>query len=131
MKEMSITQEEIVETLREFLETAIDCEKKKRHKAAITMYYKTLIEASDFLIFSKMEKVPRNHSQRFRWLKKQYKDIYTPASDLFKIYRKTYNRHVTKIEMDEVKKGLIEILKKTQILAYLKDQMKEFEDYYL
>ena len=131
MKEMSITQEEIVETLREFLETAIDCERKKRYKAAITMYYKSLIEAADFLIFSKMEKAPRNHSQRFRWLKKQYKDIYIPASDLFKIYRKTYNRNVTKKEMEEVKNGLIEILKKTQILAYLKDQMKEFEDYYL
>ncbi len=126
-----ITKEEIVATLKEFFEAAMDSEKKKRYKAAITLYYKALIEAADFLIFSKMNKVPRNHSQRFRWLRKQYKDIYTPASDLFKIYRATYNRNVTKQEMEKVKAGLIEILFKTGIIEYLKKVMKEFEDFYL
>ena len=125
-----ITRDEIVEGIHEFLHTARDAEKKKRYKAAITLYYKALIACTDFLVFSKENIVPRNHRHRFRLLKKHYKELYRPASDLFNIYRLTYNRAVTKAEMQSVKKGVIQIIRATELLDYLKQKIRKFEETY-
>jgi uncharacterized protein (UPF0332 family) len=122
-----VSKEGITATLIEFFNAAKICEKKGWHKAAITLYYKTLVESVDFLIFEKTGNTPINHRSRFRYLDHHYKKIYRQYSDLFKIYRKTYSRSVTKSEMEEVKQGVRDIITKTGILEYLKAKVKQFE----
>jgi hypothetical protein len=126
-----ISRGEISEALIEFFAAAKVCEQKKWFKAAITLYYKMLIESVDFLIFEKTGTTPINHRSRFRYLSHHYKDIYKEYSDLFKIYRKTYSRIVTKEEMEKVKQGVRNIITKTSIISYLKERAEEFEDLYI
>jgi uncharacterized protein (UPF0332 family) len=125
-----VSKEEISATLIEFFQAAKICEKKGWYKAAITLYYKTLVESVDFLIFEKTGNTPINHRSRFRYLNHHYKKIYQQYSDLFKIYRKTYSRRVSKAEMEKVKQGVRNIITRTNIIDYLKAKIKEFEDIY-
>lgn len=125
-----VSKEEIAATLIQFFNAAKVCEKKAWYKAAITLYYKTLVESVDFLIFEKTGNTPINHRSRFRYLNHHYKKIYKEYSDLFKIYRKTYSRRVTKKEMEQVKQGVRHIITRTNIISYLKAKIKEFEDIY-
>jgi len=106
-------KELIISTLKEYLESAKDDESKGRIKSAITMYFKALIEICDFLIYNKILKIPFNHTNRFELLERFFPEIYRIVSPLFKIYRKTYSQEVTKEDLDNVKKGTFDILKKS------------------
>lgn len=105
----------IINTLKEYLESAKDDEAKGRIRSAITMYFKTLVETCDFLIYAKILKLPFNHKNRFELLEKFFPEIYEISSPLFKIYRKTYSQEVRKEDLENVKKGTFEIIKKSKI----------------
>src|SRR3989344_2962800 len=115
----------IISALAEFLESAQEDESKKRIKSAITMYFKTLVEGCDFLIYSQLLKMPSNHSDRFVILEKFFPEIYSELSPLFKIYRKTYSQKVRSEDLIKVKNGTINLIKKTEIDKYLQELSKE------
>lgn len=115
----------LIEGLVEFLESAKEDEAKNRVKSAITMYFKTLVESCDFLIFNKILKVPSNHNERFRILEKYFPEIYKEADYLFNIYRKTYSKKVDKEDMVRVKNGTLGIIKKTGIGEYIPKNTKK------
>jgi hypothetical protein len=50
--------------VKEFLESAKDDESKQRINAATTMYFKTIAEMCDFLLYNEILKVPNNHTER-------------------------------------------------------------------
>ena len=115
----------LIESLMEFLESAHDDESKGRVKSAITMYFKTIVESCDFLIFDKILKVPSNHNERFRVLEKYFPEIYKDVDYLFGIYRKTYSKKVDKEDLTQVKDGTNKIIEKTEIGRYISELSKE------
>ncbi len=114
----------LISALAEFLESAKDDEKKGRIKSAITMYFKTLVESCDFLIYDKILKTPFNHTNRFELLQRLFPDIYPKVSILFKIYRKTYSQKIDLEDLEKVKNGTIEIIEKTGISEQIKEISK-------
>jgi len=115
----------IISALAEFLESAKDDEEKGRIKSAITMYFKTLVESCDLLIYNQILKVPINHTDRFELLEKFFPDIYNKVSPLFKIYRKTYSQKVEKEDLEKVKNGTLALIKETEINAGLQELSKK------
>ena len=115
----------IISALAEFLESAGEDEKKGRIKSAITMYFKTLVEGCDFLIYHQLLKTPANHTDRFKLLERFFPEVYSEVSPLFKIYRKTYSQKVEKEDLEKVKNGTIRLIKKTEIDKHLQELSKE------
>lgn len=122
---MDTQNELLISTLNEFLESAKEDEAKNRIKSAITMYFKTLVESCDFLIYNQILKVPHNHKDRFELLEKFFPEIYEEVSSLFKIYRKTYSQNVEKEDLEKVKNGCLKIISKTELAKYLPGSVKK------
>tara|TARA_Y100000310_G_C20591248_1_gene768126 strand:+ start:1038 stop:1415 length:378 start_codon:yes stop_codon:yes gene_type:complete len=118
----------IIGSVQEFLETAKDAEKKNRLKSSVTMYFKAIVEACDFFIYSKILKVPDNHKDRFEHLKKFDYELNEEVHNLFNIYRKTYSQKVDVADLVIIKNGTEKILKKLGIYKTLNQMAEEKRD---
>jgi hypothetical protein len=125
---MDAKTEVILASVREFLETARDAEEKSRLKSSVTMYFKAIVEACDFFIYSKVLKVPDNHKERFDYLKKFDYELNEEVYTLFNIYRKTYSQKVDVADLVIIKNGTEKILKKLGIDKTLNQMAKEKRD---
>ncbi len=77
---MSAQTEEIIAALKEFLSSAKEDETKGRLRSAITMYFKTIVDSCDFLIYDQILKIPENHADRYAALQKYFPEIYKLTS---------------------------------------------------
>lgn len=118
----------IIESIKEFLDTAEDSEEKGRLKSSVTMYFKAIVEACDLFIYSKLLKVPGNHMERFDYLKKFDYDLNEEVYGLFNIYRKTYSQKVDVADLVIIKNGTKKILDKLGISETLAKLAKEKRD---
>ena len=89
---------ELLENINEFLASGEDNLKKKRFNAAITDFFKSIIISCDYLIYTEIKLIPKNHNQRFSLLSKYFQEIYTRVSELFVVYTKSYN---LRLDFDE------------------------------
>ncbi|MEK6823427.1 MAG: hypothetical protein AABY06_00170 [Nanoarchaeota archaeon] len=90
---------ELIENIKEFLESGEDNLKKKRFNASATDFFKAIVVICDYLIYSNIKILPKNHSERFLLLSKHFKEIYSKVSELFPIYTKSYNFKIKKEDM--------------------------------
>ena len=118
----------IIESIKEFLETAKDAEKKDRLRSSVTMYFKAVVEACDFFIYNKILKIPANHKERFDYLKKFDYELNEEIYNLFKIYRKTYSQKIDVADLVIIKNGTKKILKKIGIYKTFDQMAKEKRD---
>jgi len=112
-------KELILESIKEFIESAEQDEKNQRLRSAVTMYFKAITEICDFIIFNKILKTSKNHTERYELLERFFPEIYNITSPLFKIYRKTYSQKVSKEDLIEMKNATKQILNKAEINKYL------------
>ena len=68
--------EEIKKTFLEEYEGAEEQLNKGRYKNAAILSSKALFALCDFLIYSKLSKLPKNHTERFRILEEYFPEIY-------------------------------------------------------
>ena len=118
----------ILETIKEFLESAEEDESRDRIKSSITMYFKAIVEACDFYIYNKILKIPENHKERFDYLKKYDFELNEEIYSLFKIYRKTYSQKVDIADLVIVKNGAKKIIEKLKIDKAIKQMAEEKRD---
>lgn len=79
------------------------------------LYFKTLFVVIDLIIYRRFGKTPKDHSERFRLLEKNFSDYYTTLDKLFPIYRSTYSLLISKEDCEEVKKNVERILEEQGI----------------
>ncbi|MBU2638857.1 MAG: hypothetical protein KJ955_07830 [Nanoarchaeota archaeon] len=106
----------IIDALEEYVVSAKENEDKMRLRAALTLYFKALVEGCDLLLYDKILKVPSNHTERYELLQRFFPDIYKIASPLFAVYRKSYSQVVTKEDVKKVKDGANAIKEKAKAL---------------
>lgn len=106
----------IIDALEEYIASAKDNEDKQRLRAALTLYFKALVEGCDLLLYDKLLKVPSNHTERYEMLQRFFPDIYKITSPLFAIYRKSYSQVVTKEDVKKVKDGANAVKEKAKAL---------------
>ena len=103
-------KQELTENIRTFFSSAELVFNTKDYTSAATLYFKTLFVALDLLIFRKLQKVPKDHTERFRILEKEFADKYTLLDKYFPIYRSTYTTTIDKETGEEERTHVIHIL---------------------
>lgn len=96
--------DELLENAEEFFESGEDNIKKERWNAAVSDFFKSISNFCDYLIYKEMKLFPKNHNERFEFLKKYFSDIYDEAILLFKTYRNSYNLRLKKEDAEAVRR---------------------------
>jgi len=94
---------ELIDNIKEFLESGEDNLKKERFNASATDFFKAIVVTCDYILYSKIKILPKNHSERFSLLNKHFEEIYLKVSELFLVYVKSYNFKVKKEDVLKIK----------------------------
>ena len=95
--------EELLKNANEFLDSGNDNFIKERYNVAVSDFFKTIAILSDYLIYTKIKSLPKNHNDRFHYLKLYFGDIYSHVSFLFKTYTNSYNLRLNKGDAEKVR----------------------------
>lgn len=98
----------IKKNFSEFLEIANYSFKKEKYNSAVTLYYKALVELCDIVLYEKTGKIDANHKERFELLKQNAPELYSISSKLFRFYRDSYNKEISKTIAIQIKGRVID-----------------------
>ena len=105
-------EEELLDNIKEFLESGRENLEKRRYNAAVSDFFKAIVIVCDYLIYQEIKILPKNHNDRFNLLKKYFEDIYSEISSLFKIYTKSYNLRMGKKDVIKLQRYANELRNK-------------------
>lgn len=100
-------QDELIKNIKIILKSADLVYLNKDYTSATILYFKALFLVLDFIILKFKGKTPKDHTERFRILQKDYPNLYESLDKYFKIYRDTYSISIDK-ETCEVIKDYVE-----------------------
>ncbi|MBS3159724.1 hypothetical protein J4436_02965 [Candidatus Woesearchaeota archaeon] len=83
--------EELEKNIQEFTLSGEENLKRGRYNASVSDFFKAIVIMCDYLIYKEIKSLPKNHNERFNFLKKYFEDIYSDVSNLFEMYTKSYN----------------------------------------
>jgi len=86
--------EELVQTFLEEYQGAEDETDKGRYKNSAILFSKDLFAICDILIQNKLNKLPKNHSERFRILEQYFKEVYEIVDEIFDKYTDSYSKPI-------------------------------------
>lgn len=101
--------EELLTNIRTFWKSAEMVYKSGDYTSATTLYFKCLFVLIDFVILQNKRITPKDHTDRFRILQKDFPVFYSVLDKIFPIYRDTYSLQVEKYKCDEVKNHVLRI----------------------
>jgi len=87
----------------------------KDYTSATLLYFKTLFAIQDFLLLEKTGESPKDHATRFRFLEKNFPEMFTELDIEFSTYRDTYSKIIDKETCDRIKKIVENDIKKYKI----------------
>ena len=91
-----VIEENLEANIKEFLESAERDFTESRYNSAISSYFKAIASLCDLNIYKLKRILPKNHAERFLFLKTSFYKVYKILSPLFKEYTKTYNLRLGK-----------------------------------
>jgi len=74
------------------------------YTSATILYFKTWFALQDYALLEKTGSSPKDHSERFRMLQKEFPDMYQEVDKEFSMYRDTYSKVIPKQECDRIKR---------------------------
>ena len=113
-------EKELEKTFIEEYEGALEQLDKKRYKNATILFSKSLFVLCDLIIYSKLKKLSKNHSERFRILEEHFPDIYTIADSVFSHYIDSYSKPILKETCEKIQDGIKKIIKNKEISENIK-----------
>src|SRR3989344_703728 len=96
--------------INEFIEGGLDEENKQMFRLAVTAYFKAISQICDLILFEKIGFMPKNHSERFRILEKNNKELYFLVDTTFKMYRDTYSKEMDKELCKKIRNEISKII---------------------
>ena len=75
----------------------------KDYTSASILYFKTWFAVQDFILIEKTGRSPKDHTERFRMLEKEFPGSYNQLDKEFSTYRDTYSKIVDKSDCDRIK----------------------------
>jgi len=87
---------ELMQNALEFIASGEDNLLKKRYNASVSDFFKAIVTLCDYLIYKDMKFLPKNHNERFEFLKNYFNEIYLKVFSLFQLYRDSYNLRLKK-----------------------------------
>jgi len=88
------TPAELMENAKEYIEDADLLFSKGHYNSAMNLYFKALVALCDYVVLRDTDRLPRNHTERFRILKERYLDLYEVVDFHFNYYRSSYMKRV-------------------------------------
>ena len=102
-------EDELKKGVNEYVQSAIDDENKGRMRSAATMYFKAIAAVCDYVIYSRIKKLPDNHRERFRIIEMHFQPLYSVLNKVFPIYQQTYRSNINADQLEMIKDGLKKI----------------------
>ena len=81
--------------IKQFKHSADLVYNSKDYTSATILYFKTLFAIHDFILLQKIGYAPKDHSERFKLLKKEFLQSYKKLDQEFNTYRSTYVRTIS------------------------------------
>lgn len=116
--------DELVQTFLEEYEGAKDELSKGRYKNSTVLFSKALFAVCDILIQEKLNKLPKNHSERFRILEIYFKEVYEIVDDIFDKYTDSYSKPILKETCEVIQNGIKKINGIAELPAEIKRIIK-------
>lgn len=98
----------IIKNFNEFYSLAKIAFETKKLNAAVTLYYKALVELCDLYLLRNINKIGATHTERFSLLKKVNPKLYAISSKLFRFYRDSYSKEISSVIARSVKENVEE-----------------------
>ena len=86
-----------------FKKSADNIFREKDYTSATILYFKTWFAVQDFFLLKEIGQSPKDHSERFRLLEKNYQEEYKELDKEFSTYRDTYSKIVDKETCERIK----------------------------
>jgi len=99
-------ENDLLLNFRDFYNSGNDELEKERYNPAISSYFKALVILCDWKIYKERGLLPKNHKERFDFLKQYFPEAYSLASSIFKEYRDSYNLRMEKKDALKVKENV-------------------------
>ena len=116
--------DDLIQTFLEEYEGAQEELSKGRYKNSVILFSKALFAMCDILIQNKLNKLPKNHSERFRILEIYFKEIYEIVDEIFDKYTDSYSKPILKETCDAIKNGIKKINGIAELPAEIKRIIK-------
>lgn len=84
-------EKSLLQNFKDFVESADRDFDNKKYNPAVSSYFKAIVILCDWKIYKERRLLPKNHSERFNFLKIYFKQAYKLISPLFKKYTDSYN----------------------------------------
>src|SRR3989338_11522743 len=114
----------LIQTFLEEFEGAKDELSKGRYKNSVILLSKALFAVCDILIQNKLNKLPKNHSERFRILEGYFKETYKIVDEVFDKYTDSYSKPALKETCESIKNGIKKINKIADLPKEIKEAIK-------
>ena len=103
-------EEELLNNIKTISASAELVYHNKDYTSATILYFKTLFMALDLIIFKKNKLTPKDHTERFKILQKDFPEHYISLDKYFSIYQSTYSTTVDQQTSEEIRKYVITII---------------------
>jgi uncharacterized protein (UPF0332 family) len=113
--ETSETEKNLMENIRNFMNSAKKIYADSDYTSAVVLYFKALFCILDLIILRKKGFVPKDHSDRFRILEKDFPEFYLIIDKNFQIYQNSYSKSINKEVCDRIKENVERIAKEQKI----------------
>lgn len=104
-------ERDLLDNFKDFLNSANDELEKNRYNPAVSSYFKAIAILCDLKIYQKRKLLPKNHQERFLFLKTHFPEAYQVVTSLFEKYRDSYNLRMKRGDALDLKEN-VENLKK-------------------
>ena len=91
------------EQILQFKNSADTLYLQKDYTSATILYFKTWFAIQDYILLEKVGQSPKDHSERFRFLEKNFHDTYVKLDKEFSTYRDTYSKIIDKDTCERIK----------------------------
>ena len=114
----------LIQTFLEEYEGAKDELSNGRYKNSTILFSKALFAICDILIQNKLNKLPKNHSERFSILEIYFKEIYGIVDEIFDKYTDSYSKTILKETCEAIQNGIKKINEIAELPAEIKGIIK-------
>ena len=113
--------EELISTFVEEYEGALDQFEKGKYKNTLILLSKALFALCDVLMYARLNKLPANHSERFRMLESYFPEIYVIVDELFSSYTDAYSQPVASESCEALQDGIRKITRIAEVPKRIKE----------
>jgi HEPN domain-containing protein len=89
-------KEILIQTAKEYFNFAEEGLKKGNYNSCVVLYFKSLVALIDLYILRETGNTPSSHTERFRIVQKNFKEIYNILDKDFPFYQESYIQKMSK-----------------------------------